>query len=183
MPRRRPEPRHVGVGRRVSLRRILADGGQGDLVGFVAAVAADGLTVRDRRGADHVVAWPDVLALRPVGVARGRDPLRAPRAELDRLAASAGVSGRVFVARLCDLLDVQPPPVLGDWDDPPPCLAALDGEWVTTGECADVLALAWWAAHHDARSIQVRTDDASAAEALRRGGFHEIPTQHVSGQS
>lgn len=182
MPRRHSEPRHVGVGRRVSLRRVLADGGQGDLVGFVVAAAADGLTVRDRRGVDHVVAWPDLLALRPVGVARGRDPLRTPRAELDRLAASAGMSGRAFVARLCDLLDVQPPPTLGDWEEPPPCPAVLDGEWVTTGECADVLTVAWWAAHHDARSIQVRTDDASAAEALRRRGFHEIPAQHISGQ-
>jgi hypothetical protein len=183
MPRRHPEPRHVGVGRRISLRRVLADGGQGDLVGFVVAVDGSGVTLRDRRGVEDLVAWPDVLALRPVGVARGRDPLRTPLDELDRLAASAGVSGRVFVARLSDLLDAQPPPTLGDWDDPPPCPAFLAGEWVTTGHGEHLLALAWWAAHHDARSIQVRTGDPAAAAALQGSGFHELPAQQTSGQT
>jgi hypothetical protein len=182
MPRQHPEHRHVEVGRRVSLRRVLPDGGQGDLVGFVVAVG-DFLVVRDRRGTDQVVAWPNILALRPVGVARGRDPLRTPLVELDRLAASAGVSGRVFVTRLSDLLDGRAPAALGAWDDPPPSPAALAGEWVTAAPGEDVLALAWWAAQHDARSMQLRTEDASAAEELQRCGFHEIRTQAISGQT
>lgn len=183
MPRQRPEPRPVQIGRRVSLRRVRADGEQGDLLGFVLDSDGKRLRLRDRRGVPHDVPWSAVLAWRPVGVARGRDPLRTPLAELDRLAAEAGAVGRVLVARLSDLLDGRPPGSVRDWDDPPPCPARLDGEWVVTGECGDVLALAWWAAHHDARSIQVRTADAGAAEELERLGFREVLAPQVPGQT
>lgn len=161
------------VGRRVSLRRRLADGGQGDLLGFVLGIDATDLIVRDRHGVEHTVARSDVLALRPVGVARGRDPRRTPSVELDRLAGAAGVSGRTFVARLCDLLDPGEPASPPDWTAPPPSPAHLEGEWVTTGRCPDLPALAWWASHHGARSIQVRTTDAEMIAVLQRCGFHE----------
>ncbi len=183
MPRQRPEPRPSEVGRRVSLRRVLPDGGQGDLLGFVIHADDERLRLRDRRGVTHEVPWSTVLAWRPVGVARGRDPLRTPLADLDRLAAATGASGRVFVARLSDLLDGRPPGSVRNWDDPPPCPARLDGEWVVTGECEDVLSLAWWAAHHGARSIQVRTADAGAAEELERLGFREVLAPQVPGQT
>lgn len=164
---------HLEPGRRVSLRRVRPDGEQGDLVGFVLASDPAGLVLRDRRGVVHSLAWDHVLACRPVGVARGRDPVRTPLAELDRLAAAAGVSGRVFVARLSALLDPRPPVPLGAPSSPPPAPATLDGEWVTAARCADVIALAWWATHRDARSIQVRTDDPAAAAELLALGFTE----------
>ncbi len=173
MARRDPSSQTPAVGSRVSLRRELVDGGQGDLVGFVLDADATGLVVRDRRGVVHTVAWPDVLALRAVGVARGRDPQRTPHAELDRLAVAAGVSGRPFVARLGDLLDGRDPGTPPDWGAPPPCRAHLDGEWVTAGACPDLLALAWWASHHGARSIQVRSSDPVMIDALRQLGFRE----------
>lgn len=166
MPHPDPETWPVRIGRRLSLRRRLADGGQGDLVGFLVAVDAAGLTVRDRRGRDHAVPRSDVLALRAVGVARGRDPLRTPRAELDRLAAAAGASGRAFVVRLCDLLDARDPEQPGAWADPPPEPLHLDREWATIAEPTDLFAAAWWAAYHDARSLQVRTGSAEVAAEL-----------------
>lgn len=172
MARRDPISQTPSVGRRVSLRRRLGDDGQGDLVGFVLETGA-ALVVRDRHGLVHTVGWPDVLALRAVGVARGRDPQRAPRSELDRLAVAAGVSGRIFVARLSDLLDGREPPAPPEWTAPPPCPGHLDGEWVTAGACPDLLALAWWASHHDARSLQVRAAEPGAIAALERLGLHE----------
>lgn len=147
----------------------------GDLVGFVLSAGADGLRLRDRHGGVHAVAWQAVRALRVVGVARGRDPLRAARVELDRLAAASGVTGRAFVARLGTLLDDRSPVVPGAWDAAPPCPATLSGEWVTTGDaCADPVALARWATQRDARSMQVRTDDPDAIEALLHLGFREL---------
>ena len=96
----------------MSLRRVREDGEIGDVVGFVLTAAESGLTIRDRRGHVHEVAWEQVLAWRQVGVARGRDPLGAPLGELDALARAAGVEGRVFVARLSELLDPSAcPPV------------------------------------------------------------------------
>jgi hypothetical protein len=52
---------------------------------------------------------------------------------------------------------------------PPPQPADLHGEWVTTGETGDLLALAWWAAHRGARSIQVRTNDPDMVARLPSG--------------
>lgn len=168
MARQLPEP-----GRRVSVRRVRDDGEIGDVVGFVLAADEPGLTIRDRRGHLHELAWEQVVAWRQVGVARGRDPLRAPRAELDALAEAAGVGGRVFVARLSDLLDAAAAPAVPAFGSPPPGPAVIDGEWVTTGEVEDLLALAWWAAHHDARSIQVRTGNDASALRLVAAGFTE----------
>lgn len=174
MPRRDPDQRSPATGGRVSLRRALPAGGQGDLVGFVVAAGAEELVVRDRHGIDHTVPWRDVAVLRPIGVARGRDPLRTPVAELDRLAAAAGATGRAFVARLSDLLDGAPPAPLAPWADPPPVPASLAGEWVTTATVDDVVELAWWASRHDARSIQVRAATGAAADRLAALGFTEV---------
>ncbi len=176
MPGRDPEQRYPEPGSRVSLRRVLASGGEGDLVGFVVSADAGALILRDRRGHDHSVAWSDLRALRRVGVARGRDPLRTPVAELDLLAANAGVVGRAFVIRLSDLLESAPVVPLGRWSDPPPVPASLAGEWVTAGAGADVLALARWAAHHDARSLQLRVTDPATAASLEALGFTGVAT-------
>jgi len=183
VPRRDPSSQTPALGGRVSLRRMLADGRRGDLIGFVLVADADRLVVRDRRGVVHELSWPDVLALRGVGVARGRDPLRTPCAELDRLAVAAGVSGRVFVARLSDLLDGREPLAPPDWAAPPPCPATLEGEWVTAGPSPHLLALAWWASHHDARSIQVRTGDAGAIAELAQLGLRERTDEAAPGQN
>lgn len=158
------------TGRRVSLRRVLEDGAHGDLVGFVLA-ADDVLILRDRRGRVHELPWDRVVAWREVGVARGRDPVRAPLAELDRMAG--GTTGRVFVARLSDLLDPRPAPLPMAVDAPPPCPALLDDEWVTSADCEDPIALSWWATHRDARSLQLRTDDPEVADRLLELGFTE----------
>jgi hypothetical protein len=157
----------------VSLRRVREDGEIGDIVGFVRDATGAGLTIRDRQGQVLALAWDQVLAWRQVGVARGRDPRRTPLAELETLAAAAGVQGRVFVARLSDLLDAAEAPQDVELGTPPPRPAVIDGEWVSTGSAADVLALAWWATHHDARSMQVRTDDPVAVALLLAAGFTE----------
>ncbi len=160
------------AGRRVSVRRVRGDGEQGDLIGFVLSASASGLRLRDRRGLVHELAWQQVVAWRPVGVARGRDPLRTPLAELDALAAAAGVTGRVFVARTGDLVDHLAPPPPAEPGAPPPQPAALAGEWVTTGTADDLTGLAWWAAHNDARSLQVRTVAPGTVSKAARSWLH-----------
>ena len=160
-------------GRRVSVRRVRDDGEIGDVIGFVRDASADGITIRDRHGQEIALTWDQVLAWRQVGVARGRDPRSTPLEELDALATEAGVQGRVFVGRLSDLLDAAEPPADIEFGMPPPHPAAIDGEWVTTGTTRDLLALAWWASHHDARSIQVRVIDPADAETLRSAGMIE----------
>ena len=168
MAQQLPQP-----GRRVSLRRVRDDGEIGDVVGFVLTAGEAGLRIRDRRGEVHELAWGRVMAWRAVGVARGRDPISTPLAELDGLAAAAGVSGRVLVARLSDLLDhLAAPPVSDPWS-PAPRPAVVDGEWVTTGVTDELVSLGWWAAHHDARSMQVRTTDDADAARLLAAGFTE----------
>ena len=168
MARQLPQP-----GRRVSLRRVRDDGEVGDIIGFVRDASDGGLTIRDRHGTVLALAWDQVLAWRQVGVARGRDPQRTPLEELDALAAAAGVSGRVFVARLSDLLDAAEPPVDVEPGTLPPQPAVINGEWVTTGTTQDLLALAWWASYHDARSIQVRITSAAEAAGLLAASFTE----------
>ncbi|MFT4110580.1 hypothetical protein [Propionicimonas sp.] len=157
----------------MSVRRVRPDGAPGDLVGFVLAGDAEGLRLRDRRGRNHQLAWSHVQVWRTVGVARGRDPVRTPLAELDRLAGSAGTGGRTFVARLSDLLDLLDPVPLQEWADPPPAPARLEGEWVSTVWSPELIAVLWWATHHDARSVQVRTGDDGIAARLLALGFHE----------
>lgn len=168
MARQLPQP-----GLRVSLRRIRVDGEHGDLIGFVLSASAAGISLRDRRGMVHELTWPEVLAWRAVGVARGRDPLRTPLADLDALASEAGVGGRTFVARLCDLLDARMPPPAAQPGGKPPQPAVRSGEWVTTLGDDELIALAWWATHQDARSLQVRTADPAVADRLLAAGFTE----------
>lgn len=159
-------------GQRVVLR-IAAQPHSIDVIGFVLNDAGDGLTVRDQQGVEHHVSRDELLAWRLVGVALGRDPKRAPMAELDRLAAASGLVGRCFVARVSELLgdQLRPP---GAVDDPPPVPAILEGEWVTTGDASALPELAWWATQRGARSVQVRTDDPSTAARLTECGFTEL---------
>ncbi len=170
MARQLPQP-----GRRVSLRRVRDDGEIGDIIGFVRDASAEAITLRDRHGQLFTLAWDQVVAWRRVGVARGRDPQRTPLEELDALAIEAGVKGRVFVARLGDLLDAAEAPAAVALGTPPPRPAVIDGEWVTAGGSDGVLDVAWWATHHDARSMQVRTDDPAAIAQLLAAGFTERP--------
>lgn len=161
-------------GQRVSLRRQNPSGALRELIGLVVASGPAVLALRDRSGAEHQLRWSEVVALRTVGVPLGRNPLRTSRAELDLLAAAAGVDGRVFVGRLSELLaGHQPPPPL-PWLSPPPSPAVLEGEWVTCGGTVDLLPLAWWASHHDARSIQVRTVVPGVIAELNRCGLVEV---------
>ena len=150
----------------MTVRRQFPDGFR-DVVGFVDAVDADSLTLMDRRGTAHRILRADIVAGHSVPVARGRDPLRTPLAELDALALRAGIAGRVLVSRLSDLLEDRPPPAaVAERTD-----AVVEGEWVSTA--APSLAVAWWAARRGARSMQVRTDDATVISELIALGFVE----------
>jgi hypothetical protein len=152
--------------------RALTQSGPVEVVGYVIAVDAATVRVRDRNGTEHVISWPQISAWRSVGVARGRDPRRTPVSELDRLATEAGVAGRSFVIRLSQLLD-------GRSCDPAPAGTGvhLDREWAIIPDTAQLLPSAWWAAHHDARNLQVRTDDAARSAELLALGFTEIATK------
>lgn len=141
-----PEP-----GRRISLRCV-RDDETAELVGFVRSIDPEGLWLQDRRGMAHRLAWDQLVVWRPVGVARGRDPLSASVAELALHAQAAGVRGRSFVARLSDLLDHRPPVPVTPLGTPPPTPALLRGSWVTAAAAGDPIELGWWAAHRDARS-------------------------------
>lgn len=158
-------------GQRVVLR-IAAQPHSIDVIGFVLDDTGEQLVVRDQQGVEHRVDRDELLAWRLVGVALGRDPKRTPIGELDTLAAASGASGRCFVARISDLLgdQLRTPGAAGD---PPPVPAALAGEWVTTADASAPLELAWWATQRGARSVQVRTDQASAVARLIELGFTE----------
>ncbi|HOC12700.1 MAG TPA: hypothetical protein PLL50_00170 [Propionicimonas sp.] len=150
----------------MSVRRVRPDGYFSDLIGFVVAASAAELRLQDRRGETHQVPWAQVHAWRPVGVARGRDPMRTPLAELDRQARLAGLSGRYYVARLSDLLDSREPMPGSPPSAPPPSPAEHVGEWVVAAPTADLIALAWWAAHRDARSLLLVAGDPADHERL-----------------
>ncbi len=163
MDRRSPE-----IGNRISIRYANTDNESTELVGFVVAADADGLRLRTRDHAEKALAWAQIQAWRTVGVARGRDPLRTPVTELDQLADIAGVTGRVFVVRLSQLLDAQPPQ-LGTATG-----VRVDREWATAPAEVDLFAAAWWAARLDARSLQVRTNDPTRIAELLAAGFTEV---------
>ncbi len=58
-------PEHVGA--RVTVRRHLAEGGLGDVVGVLEAIDAREVVVRDRRGDRVVIAIADITATRVIG--------------------------------------------------------------------------------------------------------------------
>ena len=60
------------VGSRVVVRRRLADGALGDLLGELRRWDADSVVVRDRHGADHGVRPADVVAGKRVPPAPAR---------------------------------------------------------------------------------------------------------------
>lgn len=158
-------------GQRISLRYRLPSGEPTELVGLILSHDTDAVVVRDRGGKPHQISRDAVLAARIVGVPRGRDPRRTPPAELDRIATAAGLTGRAFVARLSDLLADQAPPPPLPWQAAPPAPANLSGEWVSCGSSSHLIEVAWWASHHDARNIQVRTTDPTTIADLHRLGF------------
>ncbi len=149
---------------RASIRAVIDDGPV-EVVGWVVASDTDRLRLRTRTG-ERELPWSQITVCRSVGVPRGRDPLRTPSAELDRLAQAAGLHGRKLVARLSHLLDGRDPVT------PTGAGVLLDGEWaVTSGEA--LLAQAWWAAQADARNLLVVTDD-DEVEGLLAFGFTEV---------
>lgn len=145
------------VGERVSVR-FREPGGLRDVIGFVVSV--DPLVLEDRHGKLTHVA--EIQAGHLVGVPLGRDPLLAPRALLDDLAAPDGLVGEPVVHRISELVaETRPPSSVfterGWWSDGTHT-ARVDGEWLTTSVSDPELLvrLAWWAARQNARSVQVR---------------------------
>jgi hypothetical protein len=153
-------------GVRATLRRRFPDGFH-DLLGFVVEADEVALTVEDRHGERHLVRRADVVAGHRVGVARGRDPLRTPVAELAGMASRHGLSGTLVVGRLSDLLDDREPPVRVD----EPAAAWLDGDWLVTAARPDLLDACWWAARRGARSLLVVAADAAGAAGLPGAGL------------
>lgn len=76
------------MGERVSVRAV-EHGSPTDVIGFVTALTGDTLSIVDRRGVVHTLAWDAVSAGKRVPVSRGRDPLRTPPALLTQLVAAA----------------------------------------------------------------------------------------------
>lgn len=149
-------------GERVSLL-VADDSGRSELLGFVVELDADAVTVVDRHGVEHRVTLASVQAGRRVPIARGRNPQATPRAELDALAARAGVAGEPLVARISDVLAGRPPvaqvPAPGASGMFGGASALAEGEWLTLGDADPdaVVAACWWATRTGQRSVQVRS--------------------------
>ncbi len=147
-------------GRRIALRWRDQDGPR-ELIGYVRALGPDGLAMLDRTLTPRLLAWDTLESWRGVPqVPRGRDPLAADRALLDRLATDdrltdAGPRGDraadptdrgevCQVARLCDLLGpaipVQGPDAYDTGGGTAACtLGTAAGRAVVVGEWATVL--------------------------------------------
>lgn len=151
-------------GTRASIRTIAADGYH-DVIGWIQETDDNGLLVAARDGLRRL-SWAEIAITRTVGVARGRDPLKAPATDLDELAARAGLSGRRFVIRLSSLLDGQTPV------HPEPSTVQVFGEWGVSG-AVDVMPAAWAAAYADARSLLMVTTDEDLVARLLASGFSE----------
>lgn len=167
------------VGERVSLLAA-TDAGPVEALGFVTALDEQALEVLDRRGTTHRLPRAGVRAAKRLGVALGRNPLTTPRRLLDDLATRAGASGAVYVARISELLaGAEPPrevPAWGETAEFGGVRARFEGEWVTLADATPdaARAAAWWATRMGARSVQVRTADASSAAALVAAGFNAL---------
>lgn len=170
-------------GQRIALR-YRDPSGPRELIGHVTALGSDGLGVLDRRLAPHLLPWDQLVSWRAVPqVPRGRDPLAADGALLDRMAGDPRLdlpgalpidSDIRAVARLCDLLGPGIPDQAPEAYDrggfaasrygPHDARAIVVGEWATIRLTTDdpfllvelALPLARWAAYRDARSLQVR---------------------------
>lgn len=177
-------------GQRIALR-YRDPSGPRELIGHVTALDSDGLRIRDRRLAAHLLPWDRLVSWRAVPqVPRGRDPLAAEVALLDRMACdprldlpgALPVDGDArAVARLCDLLGPGIPDQAPEAYDrgefaasqygPHGARAIVVGEWATIRLTTDdpfllvelALPLARWAAYRDARSVQVRGPAAAPA--------------------
>jgi hypothetical protein len=149
-------------GVRATLRRRFPDGYR-DVVGFVVTADATTLCVEDRHGATHVLRRDEIVAGHRVGVARGRDPLRAPLPEAELAALPGGAAaGLRLVCRLSDLLDERVPPAAVD----EPTAAWVVGEWLVCEPRPDLVGVAWWGARRGARSLLVLACDATASAGL-----------------
>jgi hypothetical protein len=60
-------PQHLG--RRVTVRRTLPDGGYSDVIGVCENADASSITVRSKNGESIVIARSDIVAARVVGSA------------------------------------------------------------------------------------------------------------------
>lgn len=148
---------------RASIRTQTADGVT-ELVGWVVSVDEDGLRVRTRRE-ELTLRWNQVLSCRKIGVPRGTNPAREPLANLAKLAASAGVDGAKFVARLSQLLDGRTP-VRGDSSP-----ALVQGQWAVVADGSELWPAAWTAARADARNILAVSNDPERIAELLSAGF------------
>jgi hypothetical protein len=148
------------VGERVSVRAV-EHGSPTDVIGFVTALTGDTLSIVDRRGVVHTLAWDAVSAGKRVPVSRGRDPLRTPPALLTQLVAAAlggeasetdaadgpgsagphraAPVGPVWVARIVDVLAGRPAPeTVAPWGERASfggVRARVEGEWVVALGC------------------------------------------------
>jgi hypothetical protein len=156
------------TGTRISIRAVTQAGAL-EVVGFVLASDADQVCVRDRHGVEHQLAWEQISALRSVGVARGRDPLRTPVSELETLAEEAGLVGQKFVVRLSQLLDGRSP--VAPAGAP---AVTVRGEWAAVAGAAEVFATAWFAAQSDARNLLMVSSDPARIAELEALGFAEV---------
>jgi ribosome maturation factor RimP len=64
------------VGRRVTVRRRLSEGGYSDVIGVLEHADKTSVTVRDRNGHRHTIERTDIAAAR---VVRSPAPLRKPQ--------------------------------------------------------------------------------------------------------
>jgi hypothetical protein len=133
------------------------------VIGFVHGWDGAVLVVEDSAGVRHAIEAAAVVAVRRVGVARGRAPGNAPRGFLDELAERAGLLGEPRLERISTVLAGLTPPaevpqvrgelVVGT------VRARVEGEWLTTNADGDALvAMCWWATRQGARSVQVRPE-------------------------
>lgn len=140
---------------------------QGDLIGWISAHDAAGLTLVDRHARHHEVAAGDIVALRRIPlVSPGRNPDHGDRALLARMLTD--LLGRpvdpadVHVARITTL--VTDPAVIAAaldvLEDPaatgPRAQVLVAGEWSVVDTAAGdprFPTLAAWAAVHNARNI------------------------------
>ncbi|SDB80047.1 hypothetical protein GA0111570_101321 [Raineyella antarctica] len=145
-------------GRRIALR-YRDDSGPRELIGYVRSVDPEGLSMLDRTLAPRLLAWQTLESWRAVPqVPRGRNPLTADRALLDRMAADGRLAApeddapdahpsvrdeECLVARLADLLgpDVpDQPPEAYDLGDSIAArdLAGVQGRALVVGEWATI---------------------------------------------
>ncbi|MFV0406138.1 MAG: hypothetical protein ACK5LN_04870 [Propioniciclava sp.] len=168
----------VRCGDRVSLRvEGTTPPGATEIMGFVLCLTASHVTLIDRQGEEHQLPRAALSAARRIPVARGRNPLAAPAALLDDLAARADAVGQAWVIRITELLAQQPPPAqVPAWGATAAIRGTrvrIEGEWATLqdGDPDTWTAAGWWATRGNARSLQVRASTPAINQDLQARGF------------